>query len=318
MRETDFAILHAPSPLGLKPPAPGQVPGVRKAPTALRELGLHARLGARFVGTVEAPPYGYGRARPAGVRNAAGVAAYGRLLSTALAPLLKGYAFPLVLGGDCSIALGVADALSKSGHRFGLLYLDAHSDCQTPDTSHTGGIAGMPLAMITGSVPSALAPGEPPRVTLPSSDVVLIGVRDLFDVEASAGGSRVRNTGVRVRDLDEVRRAGAAAAADVALSDLSDVDALWVHLDADVMDSAIMPAVDSPDPGGLTGTELTELLGTLLSSPKTLGMHVTIYDPERDPDRSAGRLLVDVLTSALTSARASRTGAHDVTSVDRR
>lgn len=306
---TEFTVLHAPSPLGLKPPAAGRIPGVWKAPAALRRLGLHARIGARVVGTVEPPSYQFGRDGVTGLRNVEGIAAYSRSLSAAVAPMLERAPFPLVLGGDCSIALGVAAALSKSHRRFGLLYVDAHSDCQTPEASQTGGVAGMPLAMITGATSSVLSSTESLHGTLPASRVVLIGVRDLFDIEVSAGGKRVVNNGVRVRDLDDVRRAGAVATANGALSDLAGVDAMWVHLDVDVLDPAIMPAVDSPDPGGLTETELAELLRTLLSSPKVRGMHVTIYDPERDPDGSAGRLLVDILASTLNSARTTRIDA---------
>jgi arginase len=77
------------------------------------------------------------------------------------------------------------------------------------------------------------------------------------------------------------------------------VEQLWIHLDVDVLDPVIMPAVDSPDPGGLIEEELVALLGELLAAPAVRGMHVTIYDPERDPDGSAGALLVRALTAAL-------------------
>lgn len=306
---SEVVILHAPSPLGLKPPSAGQIPGVRKAPAALRSLGLHAGIGARVAGEVEPPPYDFNRDPTTRLRNAAGVAKYSKSLSEAVAPLLSETSFPLVLGGDCSIALGVADALSKSGRHMGLLYIDAHSDCQTPEISQTGGIAGMPLAMITGAIPSVVAPSQLPSRQLSASDVILLGVRDLFDVEAAADGKRVVNNGIRVRDLDEIRRLGASTAASKALADLSSADATWVHLDADVLAPEIMPAVDSPDPGGLTEVELGELLRTLLSSPNVMGMHVTIYDPERDPNGSAGRLLVRVLTSALSVLKRKRLDA---------
>jgi arginase len=155
----------------------------------------------------------------------------------------------------------------------------------------------MPLAMIAGAAPSVAT-----AASLPAADVVLLGVRDLFDVEAVDGGQRVVNTGIRVRDLAEIRRAGPSAVARSALSDLSSVDALWVHLDVDVLTPEIMPAVDSPDPGGLAECELVELLRALLASSLVVGMHVSIYDPERDPQGSAGRLLVRALKAALTGS----------------
>lgn len=297
---SDIVILHAPSPLGLEPPAEGHVPGTWKAPVALERLGLHARLDAPLIGEVRPPSYVFGRDPETMLRNVEGIAAYTAELAARVTPLLPGPAFPLILGGDCSIALGVARALSVSGRRFGLVYIDAHSDCQTPQMSATGGVAGMPLAMITGSTPNAASMSSAARRDIDAADVVLIGVRDLFDVETENGGKRVVNTGIRVRDLDEIRHAGAVITARNALADLDRCDALWMHLDVDVLDPAIMPAVDSPDPGGLTETELHELLVALLSSPKLVGMHVTIYDPEKDPGGEAGRLLVRILSSVLT------------------
>lgn len=300
---SEVVILHAPSPLGLEPPSARRVPGVWKAPSALRHLGLHSGIGATVVGEVEPGAYVFSRDRT-GLRNAEGIVAYSEKLAAAVAPLLSGSAFPLVLGGDCSIALGVADALSESGRRFGLLYIDAHSDCQTPGISATGGVAGMPLAMITGATPRLVAEPGGRRQQLPASDVVLLGVRDLFDVEEAGEAKRVVDIGIRVRDLQEIRRAGAGVTAERALEDLAGTEAMWVHLDADVLSPEIMPAVDSPDPGGLTEAELQDMLRTLLSSPGVVGMHVTIYDPERDPDEAAGRLLVRVLLSAFRAAAA--------------
>lgn len=266
----------------------------------LRELGLHDALNATFAGEVAPPPYVPDRDRALRVRNAAGIARYSRELADALRPLLAGDRFPLVLGGDCSIALGVGHALSQAG-RFGLIYIDAHSDCQTPAISETGGVAGMPLAMLTGHTINLLDPSFTPRAFFADHDVVLAGCRDLFDIEVANGMQRVRNTDIRVRDLGEIRRAGAADIAAAMLDDLSarGVERSWIHLDVDVLNPEIMPAVDSPDPGGLYESELLDLLRPLLASGRVAGMHVTIYDPDRDPDGSAGRLLVRLLTEAF-------------------
>ncbi len=73
----------------------------------------------------------------------------------------------------------------------------------------------------------------------------------------------------------------------------------WVHLDADVLDPAVMPAVDSPDPGGLLPDELAELLAVLVGSPRCAGLNVTIYDPDLDPDGRAGALLADLVAGAF-------------------
>jgi arginase len=299
----DITILHAPSPLGLMPPAEGRVPGVRRMPEALRGAGLHAALGATFAGEVTPPPYVPDRDPELNVRNLRAVAAYSVELADAVGRLLDAPGLPLVLGGDCSIFLGAALALRRRG-RFGVVYLDAHSDCQTPEISGTGGIAGMPLAIATGRGPGLLTGLEGRGPYVAEEDAVLVGCRDLFDVVGTRE-KRVEGTGIRVHDLEEVRRAGPERVAEGALERLAaaGVDGVWLHLDADVLDPAVMPAVDSPDPGGLSAEELVRLLAPLLASPRVVGMQMTIYDPERDPDGSAAAVLVDVVTEAVARTR---------------
>ncbi|HEX6694784.1 MAG TPA: arginase family protein [Longimicrobiales bacterium] len=295
----DIVAVHAPSPLGLKPPAPGRVPGVWRMPEALREAGLHAALGAKTPATVQPPDYIAHRDPVTRVRNHDGIARYSVMLADVIQPLLNRPEFVLVLGGDCSIFVGIALALRRTG-RFGVVYIDAHSDCQTPEISGTGGIAGMPLAIATGRGVPGLANLESRRPFIHEDDVVLLGVRDLFDV-VEGDTKTVDATSIRVRDLTDIRATGPAAAAGQTLADLESagVDGIWVHLDVDVLDPRVMPAVDSPDPGGLFPAELVDLLRPLLASPVVRGMQVTIYDPERDPDARAAAVVVDVLTQAL-------------------
>lgn len=294
----EFIILHAPSPLGLKPPGEGKVPGVRLMPEALHRTGLHDALRATLAGTVVPPPYVADRDPALNVRNPYAIASYSVALADAIEPLLEGPRFPLVLGGDCSILIGAALALRRKG-RFGLIYLDAHSDCQTPESSETGGVAGMPLAIATGQGPDLLAKLEDRSPYIAESDVVLVGCRDLFDV-MGAEEKWVEGTGIRVRDLEEVRHLGPERVAASVLEHLvnAGVEGAWIHLDVDVLDPTIMPAVDSPDPGGLSASELSRLLMPLMHSTLVRGMQVTIYDPERDPDGRAAELLVEVMRNA--------------------
>lgn len=294
-------VLHTPSPLGLKPPRDGAVPGVRRMPEALRRAGLHDALGASVAGEVLPPPYVPDRDPASRVRNLEAIARYSGEVAGALDPLLDGPALPLVLGGDCSIFIGIALALGRRG-RFGVVYVDAHSDCQTPESSETGGIAGMPLAIATGRGPARLTRLAGERPSVAESDAILLGVRDLFDV-VSAPEPHVEHTRIRVHDLESVRRHGPEASAAAALDALvrAGVDGVWVHVDADVLDPEIMPAVDSPDPGGLNADELGALLRPLVASRALIGMNLTIYDPERDRDGTAAGVLVDVMARALTA-----------------
>jgi arginase len=97
--------------------------------------------------------------------------------------------------------------------------------------------------------------------------------------------------------------AGMADVADRALARVTNTGRrFWVHFDVDVLDPELMPAVDSPLPGGLDSSRAAELLGALLAHPAALGLQVTIYDPTLDPDGAAGRRLVDLLEHAFTTA----------------
>jgi arginase len=295
----EFNILHAPSPLGLKPPADGRIPGVRHMPEALRRAGLHEALGSTTYGTVQPPEYVPDLDPELRVRNPDAIAAYSVELADAVEPLLNQPAFLLVLGGDCSIFIGTALAMRRAG-RFGVIYIDGHSDCQSPEVSQTGGVAGMPLAIATGRGVRMLSDLEGRRPYLADEDVVVLGLRDLFDV-IGTGDKTIAGTQIRVRDLGDIRSSTPERVATDALVSLTSrrVDGVWVHLDVDVLDPQIMPAVDSPDPGGLFADELTALLRPLLAAPVVRGMQITIYDPERDPDGKAAQVLVDTLGRSL-------------------
>ena len=286
-----LAVLSAPSNLGLMAPAPGHEPGARRMAAVLKQHGLVERLGAVDAGTVAPPPYDPARHPQTRLLNGPAIRAYTSQLAAALDPLLDGGYFPLVLGGDCSILLGAMLALRRRG-RYGLAYFDGHRDFQTPQTSRTGGVAGMDLALVTGRGPELLARFEGYETLVDDASVVALGYRDDRDPGEDGSGA-IFDTAIRLLDLQTVRRLGPAAASKKALQALraARVDGFWIHFDVDVLDSRLMPAVDSPQPGGLTYEESTALIRPLLDSGLAAGMQVTIYDPDRDADGSAGQRL---------------------------
>ena len=283
-------VLDAPSNLGLAPPAPGREPGTRRMPDVLRWNGLRARLGARDGGRVEAPPYATG-VHPDGIRNAEAIAAYSRKLADTVETVVLRDELAVVLGGDCSILLGNLLGARRKVERLGLVFLDGHSDFATPERSGTHGAAGMDLALAIGRGPrllSALA-SDGPLVEVES--VVHLGLRE--------DDPELRASGIPVLDLEEIERRGPPAIAARALELLDTHPAFWVHVDADVIDDALMPAVDSRVPGGLSYEALVQLLRPLLASPRALGVELTIYDPDRDPEGSVGRAFTAALVEAL-------------------
>ncbi|MBN6052430.1 arginase family protein [Nonomuraea sp. RK-328] len=288
-----LAVLDAPSNLGLRPPAPDTVPGCYKAPWALRDAGLLQRLGASDAGAVVPPRYVATWQPGDGVRNGQAIAAYTRKLAERIAGLRGEGRFPVVLGGDCSIMLGAALALRRAG-RYGLAYLDGHADFRHLGNSpHVGAAAGEDLALVTGRGDGYLADIGGLRPYVRDEDVIVLGVRDEEDLRDIA------DTGLAYVPAAEVVARGEEAAAGVLARE--ELDGFWIHVDADVLDSSVLSAVDSPSPGGLSADELVRLLRGLLRLPGAAGLQVTILDPDLDADGSQAALLADVVVRALAA-----------------
>ena len=296
---TALALLDAPSNLGLAPPAPNREPGVRRMADCLRDLRLRERLGAIDAGRVVPPSYDPERDPATGIRNAREIADYTITLARAVGTQLDTDRFPVVIGGDCSILLGCPLALHRRG-RFGLVFLDGHEDLQTPAVSQTGGVAGMDLALAVGIGPPLLTAsgGDAPLVS--ARDVSMVGPRDNPAWYTGDDVQRARDA-MQVLYLDALRQHGMTLAGEMIARRVltSGVAGAWIHLDVDVLDDAVMPAVDSRQPGGLTYDELDALLRPVFETERVVGLDVTIYDPDRDPDGGAGRLLVDGLVRLL-------------------
>jgi arginase len=298
-----IAILDAPSNLGLRPPTPSSVPGCSKAPGALRDHGLVNRLQARDAGCHTPPRYDPGDWRPGdGVSQAADIATYSVRLADRIGAIVAADEFPLVLGGDCSIVLGSALAMRRVGEdrggRVGLVYVDAHSDFRHPgNASLVGAAAGEALALVTGRGQADLAGIEQRRPYVRDSDVVLVGIRhsDEYRMDLQAGGFSFRTA-------PDVRTRGASRTAQWVQSQLVGCIGFWVHLDVDVLDPSVMPAVDAPTPGGIAYPELEVLLRGLVTDPGCVGMEVTVFDPDFDAEGAYAADLVGTLVAALTNA----------------
>jgi arginase len=291
-----LTVLGAPSNLGLKPPAPGKEPGARYMAEVLREQGLVARLKAEDAGTVVPPKYVLTIDPSTKIRNAAAIREYSIQLANRLGLLLDDGRFPLVVGGDCSILLGSALALRRRG-RYGLLFIDGHSDLLTPETSQSGGAAGMDLALTTGSGPKMLTDMESSAPYIRPSDVVVFGYRQPAPGDSSSFAPHPPMTAF---PLDKIRSEGIDQATSTAVAHLEDCGSgYWIHLDLDVLSPDWMPAVDSPDPGGMTPTELIGVLKRAIRSKRCVGMEVTIYDPERDIKGKCAKLIVEILSESF-------------------
>jgi arginase len=291
-----IALLDAPSNLGLRPPAPGVTPGCYKLPGALRDQRLLKRLDAREAGVLTPPRYLSDWVPGEGDRNAEAIAVYSRRLADRIGALVEEGAFPLVLGGDCSILLGSMLALKRRG-RFGLAFFDGHSDFRHPGkAAPINAAAGEDLALVTGRGDSRLIDLEGLGASVRDEDVVLIGVRD-----ADLDLAEVRALGMEVHTADHVGRVGCNTVIAEVLRRLEErsSNGFWIHCDLDVVDGAILPAVDSPEPKGLDYASLATMLRALARSPKAIGAQITIFDPDLDPDGRHAAAIAHCLVSAF-------------------
>ncbi|XXG07763.1 arginase family protein [Micromonospora sp. SH-82] len=296
-----IAVLDAPTNLGLRPPTFSSVPGCGKAPGALRDHDLVARLGARDAGCLTPPRYDPGDWRPGdGVCHAREIAGYSTALAGRIGAIIDRGEFPLVLGGDCSVLIGSALAMHRLGEsvggRVGLVFVDGHSDFRHPgNASYVGAAAGEDLALVTGRGQADLAAIEGRRPYFRDIDVVVLGTRsqDEYRLDLQAAG-------IVNRPVPELRVEGAARTAQWAHEQLTDCAGYWVHIDVDVLDPAVMPAVDAPEPGGIAFTELEILLAGLVDTPHCLGVELTVFDPDYDPDGGYAAEIVDAVVAGLS------------------
>ncbi len=221
-----------------------------------------------------------------------------------MAGLIKSGSFPLVLGGDCSILLGDMLALRSMGE-YGLCFIDGHQDFAYPRTDRHVGYytaAGLDLGLVTGHGPEALTDLNSLKPFVNEANVVALGFYDNpadapdYEIEA------IYRSGIRKMPIEAVEALGAQQAALSALEELErrGVHGFWIHLDVDVLDQTVMPAVDSPNPRGLSYGDLIRTLQVLLKSGRLAGMEITIFDPELDP---GGQYAAELTAAIVESFR---------------
>jgi arginase len=208
--------------------------------------------------------------------------------------------FPLVLGGDHAQAMGTIAGISRywkrRGKRIGVIWVDAHTDMNTPDTSPSGNIHGMPLAALLGYGAPELVSIAGDSPALDPRDVVIIGARDVDGDEAEL----VKKSGVRVYTMSELDARGTAECVREAYARVT-YASVGVHLsfDLDGVDPADAPGVGTPVPGGLSLRESHLVCEAAAASGRLLGMEMVELNPTLDHSNRTGRLAVWLIQSAL-------------------
>lgn len=294
MRAAEWFLLGAPWD------SSGTGRGEEAAPDALRAAGLDRLVGedlgdaAVTIRGTTRDPVTRVRALPDAVRAARALA---ERLTRALRECPGGR--PLVVGGDCSLLIGVFPALREAIGRAGLWYVDGHPDYLDGPGSDTGETADMALAILTGAGAAPLVglAGAVPMLSV--DDAVLVGHRTHGLDDASAAELERMPPALRRMDAAILARDPAAAGgrAEAWLADAG--RGAWLHLDLDVLDPRAMPAVSYPQPGGPDWDQLAAALAPLARSSRLVGVSVADYRPDLDPDGALAarvvRLLGDVL-----------------------
>jgi arginase family enzyme len=270
--------------------------GEEHAPAALRDAGLIEGLGARDAGEADARIRDASRDPKTGVIGAADVRRATTMIASAVRELLDGEELPVVVGGDCTLLLGVFGAAPPGT---GLWFVDGHADFYDGESSPTGEAADMDLAILTGHGPSGILDSS---ALLDPAAVMLLGHRPdelSHDVAAENAGLA---PAIEALTAPEIRLRGAAAVGAEAAARLSDRPA-WLHLDLDVLDEVALPAVSYPQPLGLYWEDLLALARPLIDAPNLIGASVADYNPDRDPDGRHARAIVDALERLLGGGR---------------
>jgi arginase len=213
--------------------------------------------------------------------------------------LTRGH-FPLILGGDHSIAVGTVSGIAavarRKGKKLGLLWVDAHGDINTPESSPSGNIHGMPVASLLGHGPAELTGigGRQPKVD--AANVALVGIRSLDEGEKH----RLKATGVQVHTMSDIDRHGIHRVMKKALARVTDgTDYVHVSFDLDAVDPTVAPGVGTPVKGGLDYREAHLIMELLHDSGVMTSLEMVEVNPILDQGNTSAAFAVELVQSAF-------------------
>jgi arginase len=208
--------------------------------------------------------------------------------------------FPLVLGGDHSIAVGTVSGISgyaqRQDQRVGLLWIDAHGDINTPETSPSGNIHGMPLAALLGFGAGELTGVAGPARKVDASNVALVAIRSLDAGEKQ----RLKETGVQVHTMSDIDRHGVHRVMQKALARVTDgTDYVHVSFDLDAVDPTVAPGVGTPVKGGLDYREAHLIMEVIADAGVMTSLEMVEVNPILDQGNASAAFAVELVQSAF-------------------
>ncbi|PHM45351.1 arginase [Xenorhabdus mauleonii] len=300
-------LILAPTNLGLSPLWEGHIPGTWRAPQVLMEHGLGERLQANSVSELMKPNYSVEPQMGTRIRNGYGIRDFNLQLAAEVAKVQERGDFPLIIGGDCSILLGALAGSRRIGP-VSLIHIDGHSDYRHPDNYDAqqvlGAVAGMDLALAIGRGENLLTDWpdiESPLV--PEQQALQLGERENRD--ADFAWPDINQTAISLIDVFTANSIGEKGIINKIEQMLAAQPTwrFWIHLDVDVLDQAVMPAVDSPGSPGIEPNWLKNIGAQLLNNPLCCGMTVSVFDPDLDPDGCYAELIVEILEAMFLARK---------------
>lgn len=275
--------------------------GVDMGPSAIRYAHLHNKLEelgytVQDEGNIEVPIAEMCNITNPKLKYIDCIIPVSRRVAGAVATSVQGGRFPLVLGGDHSLSIGSVRGAARN-KKLGVIWLDAHADFNTAETTPSGNIHGMSLAILAGQ-------GDPSLVQLwdeavPVIDphrIAIVGARDLDTGEKV----NLQNAGAMVMGMEQVDRYGMVAVMEKAIEHVSrDVDGIWLSLDLDALDPQHAPGVGTPVPAGLTQRETHLACELIAETKKLIGMDLVEVNPILDVQNHTATLAVEFALSAL-------------------
>jgi arginase len=276
--------------------------GVDMGPSAIRYAGINERLAllghaVRDGGNVTVPLAEQYAAPPPHerLRYLEPILAVNRELAARVAAAVAEGALPLVLGGDHSLAIGSVAGVARGRH-VGLIWVDAHADFNTPETTPSGNIHGMSLAALVGRGHPALAELGGHGPALRPQDIALVGVRDIDALERES----LRASGIHVFTMHDIDRRGMATVMDEALGRVSAAtDGFYVSFDMDALDPNEAPGVGTPVLGGISYREAHLAMELVAASGRLLGLDLVEVNPILDSHNTTAERAVAFALSAL-------------------
>lgn len=299
----NISIIELPLNLGLRVPSTKTEPGVKKLPEWLQRHGFHKQINADNIQSLIPPPYSLEIDPESNILNADSIATYAKEQVGLMNKVLSENKFPLVIGGDCSILIGNAVALKKHGD-YALFYLDGHTDFIEPEQSNTCAAGGMASAIAAGYGPKKLSDINGLSPYFKENNVWCVGNREYDEFYERP----IRESKAHYIDLISLRKIGFEQCVYNFLNIVNNrkLDGFWIHVDVDVLDDEVMPAVDSRTHGGLLYEEFNKILYLLLSAPKARGIEITILDPDLDPTGKYTKEFVHHFCNTFNKAKVNR------------